>query len=232
MKNKSKIRVSLTDHMVLLGFGLAAVYWILDSILYIFLDYRANILYRFFGVNLSEVWTRLVVTCLFVIFGSHAQYTINKRRVVEEELQENEKKYRTIVENIDDGFFEVTKTGQLTFYNDSLRRILGLSDEDLLDKSLPELLDAASSETFRACFNPYERAPNRSARLTAPRWTPMAASGLLSCPSRPSSISVAASLDSGGYSETSPSEKRRRPSSRKKWPPKAPTGRKANFLPT
>ena len=145
MKEKSKIRVTLTDHMVLLGLGLAAVYWVLDSILYIFMDFQTNIFYRFFGVNLSEVWTRVVVTCLFAIFGSHAQYTINKRRVVEEELQESEKKYRTIIESIEDGYFEVTETGKLTFYNHSLERILGLTGEDLIGRDLVQLLDNDAS---------------------------------------------------------------------------------------
>ncbi len=152
MKKKDDIRVTLTDHMVLLGFGLAAVYWILDSILYIFLDFQTNIFYRFFGINMSEVWTRVVVTCLFVIFGSHAQYTINKRRVVEEELKESELKYRTIIESIEDGYFEVTQTGALTFFNESLKRILGLPDEDLMGRKLQELLDAASSEGLSDMF--------------------------------------------------------------------------------
>jgi two-component system sensor histidine kinase/response regulator len=152
MRKKDTIRVTLTDHMVLLGFGLAAVYWVLDSILYIFMDFQTNIFYRFFGINMSEVWTRVVVTCLFVIFGSHAQYTINKRRVVEEELQESEIKYRTIIESIEDGYFEVTQTGDLTFFNDSLKRLLGLPDEDLIGRKLQELLDTESSDGLSDIF--------------------------------------------------------------------------------
>ncbi|MFH1980892.1 MAG: response regulator [Pseudomonadota bacterium] len=152
MTKRAQIRVNLTDHMVLLGFGLAAVYWVLDSVLYIFLDYRTNIFYRFFGVNLNEVWTRLVVTCLFVIFGSHAQFTINKRRVVEDELQESEKRYRTIIESIEDGYFEVTETGQLSFYNVSLQRILGLPGEDLMGRDLPKLLGEGASGDLSDIF--------------------------------------------------------------------------------
>ncbi len=39
MEKKGKIRVHLTDQFVLTGFALAAIYWILDSVLYIFLSY-------------------------------------------------------------------------------------------------------------------------------------------------------------------------------------------------
>ena len=130
MGEEKKVRVYLTDHMVILGFALAVVYWILDSILYVFLSYDFDFFYHITGLNLNEVWTRLIVCCLFVIFGSHSQYTINKRKLVEQKLQKSEEKYRTILENIEDGYFEINKNGRITFFNSALCNILGyLSDE-------------------------------------------------------------------------------------------------------
>lgn len=78
--------VRLTDHMMLIGFALAVVYWILDSILSIFTSY-GNLLEQILGINLDEVWTRIIVLCLFAIFGSHAQYTINERKKAEAKLE-------------------------------------------------------------------------------------------------------------------------------------------------
>ena len=72
-------RAAITDQMVLVGFGLAAVYWILDSFLTIFTSYD-NFLEQIFGVQLDAVWGRVIVFCLFAIFGSHAQFTINERK--------------------------------------------------------------------------------------------------------------------------------------------------------
>ncbi len=130
MGDEKKVRVYLTDHMVLLGFALAIVYWVLDSILYVFLSYDVNFFYHVTGLNLNEIWTRMIVCCLFVIFGSHSQYTINKRKLIEEKLQKSEEKYRTILENIEDGYFEINKDGRITFFNSALCNILGyLSDE-------------------------------------------------------------------------------------------------------
>ena len=65
--------------MVLIGFGLAAIYWLLDSFLSIFLSYD-HFLEKMLGVDLDNVWGRVIVLCLFTIFGSHAQFTINERR--------------------------------------------------------------------------------------------------------------------------------------------------------
>ena len=83
MPNRS---VRLTDHMMLIGFTLAVVYWILDSIMSIFTNY-GNLLEQLLGVNLDEIWTRIIVLCLFAIFGSHAQYTINERKKAEAKLE-------------------------------------------------------------------------------------------------------------------------------------------------
>ena len=69
----------LTDQMVLFGFGLAAVYWLLDSFLAIFLSYD-HFLEKITGIQLDNVWGRIIVLCMFVIFGSHAQFTINERK--------------------------------------------------------------------------------------------------------------------------------------------------------
>ncbi len=84
--DKRRNRVYLTDKMVLIGFGIGAAYWIIECLLYVFLAYQANFADRFFGPDFNALSARIVVVCLFVIFGSHAQYTINKRKQVEEEL--------------------------------------------------------------------------------------------------------------------------------------------------
>jgi len=131
MGDEKKVRVYLTDHMVLFGFALAIVYWILDSVLYVFLSYDVDFFYHVTGLNLNEVWTRIMVCCLFIIFGSHSQYTINKRKIVERQLQKSEEKYRTILENIEDGYFELNRDGQITFFNNALCNILGYLSHEI-----------------------------------------------------------------------------------------------------
>lgn len=84
-KKKHQFRVGLTDKMVLIGFGLAAVYWVLDTIVSVFLSYDMHFGARLFGGDTDDLWPRLIVICLFVIFGSHAQYTINERKRAEEQ---------------------------------------------------------------------------------------------------------------------------------------------------
>jgi adenylate cyclase len=79
-------RSAITDHMVLIGFGLAVIYWLLDSFLSIFLSYD-HFLEKIFGVELDNIWGRIIVLCMFAIFGSHAQFTINERRLAAQKME-------------------------------------------------------------------------------------------------------------------------------------------------
>jgi PAS domain-containing protein len=47
------------------------------------------------------------------------------REAALETLHHNEERYRTILENIQEGYFEVDLAGNLTFFNDTLCRISG-----------------------------------------------------------------------------------------------------------
>jgi hypothetical protein len=69
---KQKIRVHLWDQMVIIGFGLALFYSVFDSVVYLFTEYDVDFFQRLFGPDMSEVWSRLTILCLFIIFGSHA----------------------------------------------------------------------------------------------------------------------------------------------------------------
>ncbi len=120
------------DSMVVAGFGLAAFYWICESFMYFFLAPEANLFHHLLGPDMFETWTRLLVLCIFVIFGSHVQYNINRRKLTFEKLREQDEKYRTIIENIEEGFFEVDLTGNFTFFNHSVCNITGYSAGELL----------------------------------------------------------------------------------------------------
>ncbi|MFX0183053.1 MAG: PAS domain S-box protein [Candidatus Hodarchaeota archaeon] len=57
---------------------------------------------------------------------------ITERKQAEEALRKSEEKYRTILENIEDGYFEIDLDGKITFLNNSLTFILGYSQTELL----------------------------------------------------------------------------------------------------
>jgi PAS domain S-box-containing protein len=71
-------------------------------------------------------------------------------------LQVSEEKYRSILESIDDGYFEVDLTGNLMFLNESTCRMLGYGRHELLGMNYSQFMDTLTSEkvfrTFSAVY--------------------------------------------------------------------------------
>ena len=92
LKEILKKPINLADQMVLIGIFLAFLYWGLESFLNFFSPEEVSIYRQLFGPNVSDMWMRLIVFCLFLIFGSHVQFTINKRKLAEQALLDSYRK--------------------------------------------------------------------------------------------------------------------------------------------
>jgi PAS domain S-box-containing protein/putative nucleotidyltransferase with HDIG domain len=57
---------------------------------------------------------------------------ITERRQAEDSLKGSEEKYRTMLESMDEGYYEIDANGNYTFFNDALVKELGYSREELL----------------------------------------------------------------------------------------------------
>jgi len=88
MSDKNKPRVYLTDRMVLVAIALGAIYWIIDTFLCVISSGGLSFCGRLFESDLNYLSTRIIVLCLFLIFGSHAQYSFKKQKKTETDLEE------------------------------------------------------------------------------------------------------------------------------------------------
>lgn len=78
---------------------------------------------------------------------------ITERTHAEEALRESEKRYRTILEDIEDGYFEVDIAGNLTFFNGSLCEILGYSKNELMGMNNRRYTDKENAKKLYQTFN-------------------------------------------------------------------------------
>jgi len=78
---------------------------------------------------------------------------ITERKQVEEALRESEEKYRTILDSIEDGYFEVDIAGNFIFFNDSMRRMLGYPAEELLGVNNRVYMDKENAKKTFQTFN-------------------------------------------------------------------------------
>jgi PAS domain S-box-containing protein len=78
---------------------------------------------------------------------------ITERRQAVEALRESEEKYRTILENIEDGYYEIDTFGNFTFFNDSVCKTLGYSRDELLGMNNRQIMDDEDAKKTFETFN-------------------------------------------------------------------------------
>jgi len=88
MSGNKRVKVYLTDRMVLVAIALGAIYWIIETVLFVVSSQGLDFYSCLFGPNLDGLSTRIIVLCLFLIFGSHVQYSFKKQKKSETDLEE------------------------------------------------------------------------------------------------------------------------------------------------
>lgn len=78
---------------------------------------------------------------------------ITKQNKAQADLKESEEKYRNILTNMDDGYFEVDLAGNFTFFNDSVARILEYSTDELMGMNNQEYMDKENAKKIFNTFN-------------------------------------------------------------------------------
>lgn len=78
---------------------------------------------------------------------------ISERKRAEQAIRESEEKYRTILANIEDGYYEVDLAGNFTFFNDALCRIHGYPKDELMGMNNREYTDEETAKMVYKIFN-------------------------------------------------------------------------------
>lgn len=78
---------------------------------------------------------------------------ITERKLSEEALSQSEEKYRTILESIQEGYYEVDLSGHLQFFNNSLSRIVGTPPEKLQGLSHRAYTDPDTARRIEEAFS-------------------------------------------------------------------------------
>ncbi len=77
---------------------------------------------------------------------------ITARRWMEKEIRESEKRYRTILESIEDGYYEVDIAGNFTFFNEALCGMLGYTSDELMGMNSRDYMSPEDSKKAYKLF--------------------------------------------------------------------------------
>ena len=107
---------------------------------------------------INDRWFNIAVDPLLdetggLIGAVHIMSDITDHKQAEEALRRSEEKYRTILENIEEGYFEVDIAGNFTFFNDSICRIWGYPKEELMGMNDRQYTDQGNAKKLFQAFN-------------------------------------------------------------------------------
>ena len=78
---------------------------------------------------------------------------LSKRKQVDETLYQGKEKYRDILSNIEEGYYEVDLAGNLTFFNDSLCNIYGYARDELMGMNNRNYMTTETAKKTYEIFN-------------------------------------------------------------------------------
>ncbi|MFC1876426.1 hypothetical protein ACFL2E_04030 [Thermodesulfobacteriota bacterium] len=87
MSNRKKKGV-FSEEIIVVTIGIAIVYWIIDSIFWVFARVDIGFFGHIFRPDLGEMGARIIVVCLFAIFGSHTHQMIKKYKNAQKEIEQ------------------------------------------------------------------------------------------------------------------------------------------------
>ena len=86
-----------TQNFIWIGIGVGLLYWLLESWMHITVFGEGPFLEHVFTPDVHELWKRLLITVLIILFSIYAQRSINIRRRTELALAERQKELSGIL---------------------------------------------------------------------------------------------------------------------------------------
>jgi len=99
----------------------------------------------------KPIWTEDVKGIVNEVVGIVSNHIAQKK--AEEALRESEEKHRTILESIEDGYYEVDIPGNFTFFNDSMCKMLGYPKDEMMDMNNRQYMDQGNANKVYEVFN-------------------------------------------------------------------------------
>ena len=126
-----------------------------DSILFVSRDVTDKVraeeeLLKSKGLLESQVWER---TAELAKANDALRQEVSERAKKETALKESETRYKTILESIEDGYFEVDLAGDMRFFNGALCTMTGYSPAELLGMNNRDYTEPAMAKRMFKIFN-------------------------------------------------------------------------------
>ncbi len=125
--------------LILIGIGLAALFWVLESAIHVVIFREETFCHQVFSPAPHEVWMRFMVVGMFIGFGIYGQFIVNARRKAEEAVTRAYSELHQIFETSADGMRVVDRDFNVQRANETFSRLSGMTREEALEKKCYEV---------------------------------------------------------------------------------------------
>ena len=131
MKAEGANHTRTTSKIILIGLGLALLYWILEAVAMVLVFQGDNVVDEIFSRDPHEIWSRLAIV-VAIALGVGAQLVRVKLKEAEEEaLHESEQLHRITLGSMSDAVFITDSSGTFTFICPNVDVIFGYSFQEV-----------------------------------------------------------------------------------------------------
>jgi PAS domain S-box-containing protein len=124
------------QNFIWLGVGLGLLYWLLESWMHTTVFGGGPFGEHVLPLDVHEIWKRLTITVLIILFSVYAQRSINIRRRTEQNLADREKELSRILENNPAGIMLVdADSRKVSWANSNAIKLIG-SPKELIEKEV------------------------------------------------------------------------------------------------
>ncbi len=152
MHNRLTLPRIFIPKYIWIGVGLGAVYWVLESLLHVFVFQEGRFLSQLLTLDPHEVWKRFMVVGLLTVFSLYVQRGINVRRRTEEALKASETKYRTLFQEALNPVFLLNEQGGFLECNQAAVDFFECSTTELMGREFQSFFSEGSFSTTGAEF--------------------------------------------------------------------------------
>lgn len=133
--------------LLLVAVILGAVFWVFEAMLHVYVFHDVGLLEQIVAPPAHEIWMRLTVMFLFLLFGFYAQRMLDARRRAEEASRQASAELAQIFDTAADGMRVVDRDFNVLRANDTFAAMAGLPKEEIVGRKCYEVFRGPLCDT-------------------------------------------------------------------------------------
>jgi len=126
--------------LVWIGIVLGLIFWILESALHVLVFEQIGFLQQIYSPEPHELWMRLTIVGMFIVFGIYGQMIVNSRWKAEKAAKLANTELTQIFETAADAMRVVDREFNVLRVNETFSTLSGMPREKLIGKKCFEVL--------------------------------------------------------------------------------------------